>query len=147
MSLSQAKSTTNRQRGPYDLDVEAVKSPGQRHDCVAGVEGSSRNRTVGPIQQKGVAPTGSYSCRSAAIAARSGVDAGTGRRGFSEVGRPSPAVPSCRVNTRDLRGLVVLIKYGLPAERFVRLGKASFHALEGFINLFPFMFPAHAKFF
>jgi hypothetical protein len=43
--------------------------------------------------------------------------------------------------------LVVLIKYGLPAERFVRLGKASFHALEGFINLFPFMFPAHAKFF
>jgi hypothetical protein len=38
MSLSQAQSTTNRQRGPYDLDVEAVKSPGQRHDCVAGVK-------------------------------------------------------------------------------------------------------------
>jgi hypothetical protein len=95
--------------------------------------------------------------------------AGTGRRGFSEVGRPSPAVPSCRINTRDLRALVVLIKVSIrikpPAKatplncmitacviflavaRFVLLGKASFHALEGFSNLFRFVFPAHAKLF
>jgi hypothetical protein len=38
MSLSQPQSTTNRQRGLYDLDVEAVKSAGQRHYFVAGVK-------------------------------------------------------------------------------------------------------------
>jgi hypothetical protein len=51
MSLSQAKSTTNRQRGPYDLDVEAT--PGQRHDCVAGVEGSSLKSDNRPNTTKG----------------------------------------------------------------------------------------------
>jgi hypothetical protein len=35
----------------------------------------------------------------------------------------------------------------LAAVRFVLLGKASFHALDGFNNLFPFVFSAHAKFF
>jgi hypothetical protein len=35
----------------------------------------------------------------------------------------------------------------LAAARFVLLGKASFHALDGFNNLFPFMFQAYAKFF
>jgi hypothetical protein len=32
------------------------------------------------------------------------------------------------------------------AARFVPLGKASSHALEGVKNLYPFMFPADAKF-
>ena len=81
----------------------------------------------------------------------------------------SPAVLSCRVNTRDLRGfadpnksetthrtsgkvtplncMITACVIFLAAARFVPLGKASFHALEGFNNLFPFVFPAHAKFF
>jgi len=74
--------------------------------------------------------------------------ADTRRRGFSEVGRPY--IASSTVMPRKYAGftrLVVLIKYGLSAERFVRLGKASVHALDGFNNLSPFMFPAHAKFF
>ena len=74
--------------------------------------------------------------------------AGTGRPGFCEYRQTS--IASSTVMPRKYAGftrLVVLIKCGLSAERFVRLGKASFHALEGFNNLFPFIFPAHAKFF
>ena len=35
----------------------------------------------------------------------------------------------------------------LAAARFEMFGKASFHAVEGFNNLFPFVSAAHAKFF
>jgi hypothetical protein len=34
----------------------------------------------------------------------------------------------------------------LAVAPFVLLGKTSFHALEGLKKLFPFVFPAHAKF-
>jgi hypothetical protein len=74
--------------------------------------------------------------------------AGTAVEALAKVRRPY--IASSIVMPRKYAGftrLVVLIKYDLSAERFVRLGKASFHALKGFINLFPFMFPAHAKFF
>jgi len=35
----------------------------------------------------------------------------------------------------------------LAAAPFEVFGKASFHAVEGFNNLFPFVSAAHAKFF
>jgi hypothetical protein len=59
----------------------------------------------------------------------------------------SPAGPSCRVNTRDLRGRRFQLGPRIEAAaRFVPLGKASMHALERVNNLYPFMFPADAKF-